>query len=193
MLVATDGSLSSVDPTSGEPWTTWPTWPSFLPLVRELLAYASGGQQTQWQQLVGTPLSGSIGEPVSHPVGSRELQMMRPDGRAASVSMRSTPAGSEWSYADTDVSGIYTLRGLPQGRKYQFAINVETAEGDLAKIDPQQLPPEIKVRNNWQGEASGGLVEASAQAAWNTSILWGVLALLFAESFMAWQFGRGAI
>ena len=142
VLVATDGSLSSVDPASGEAWTTWPTWPSFLPLVRELLAYASGGQQTQWQQLVGAPLSGSIGESASPPAGSDELQMVRPDGRAASVSLRSTPAGPEWSYTDTDVSGIYTLRGLPQGRTQQFAVNVDTAEGDLAKIDPQQLPPD---------------------------------------------------
>ena len=82
VLVATDGSLSSVDPTSGEAWTTWPTWPSFLPLVRELLAYASGGQQTRWQQLVGTPLGGSIGESASRSAGSGELQMVRPDGRA---------------------------------------------------------------------------------------------------------------
>ena len=44
VLIATDGSLSSVDAASGEPWTTWPTWPSFLPLVRELLAYAMSGQ-----------------------------------------------------------------------------------------------------------------------------------------------------
>ena len=193
VLVATDGSLSSVDPTSKEAWTTWPTWPSFLPLVRELLAYASGGQQLRWQQLVGAPLSGSISDPAVSSVTSGGLQMVRPDGHTASVSMRSTPTGSEWSYADTDVSGIYTLRGLPQGRTQQFAVNVDTAEGDLAKIDPQQLPPEMKVRSTWQGEAGGGSVEATAQSTWNTNILWGVLALLFAESFMAWQFGRGAL
>jgi hypothetical protein len=195
VLVSTDGSLSSVDPASGEAWTTWPTWPSFLPLVRELLNYASGGQQTRWQQLVGTPLGGSTGDTASASASaaSSELRMVRPDGRAASVSMRSTPTGSEWSYPDTDVSGIYTLRGLPQGRSQQFAVNVDTAEGDLAKIDPQQLPPDMKVRSTWQGEASGGSIEATAQSTWNTNILWGVLALLFAESFMAWQFGRGSL
>jgi hypothetical protein len=193
VLVATDGSLSSVDPTSGEAWTSWPTWPSFLPLVRELLAYASGGQQMRWQQIVGSPLGGSIDNPASASATSGELQMVRPDGRAASVSVRSTPTGSEWSYADTDVSGIYTLRGLPNGRTQQFAVNVDTAEGDLTKIDPQQLPPEMKVRGTWQGETSSGSIEATAQSTWNTSILWGVLALLFAESFMAWQFGRGAL
>jgi hypothetical protein len=193
VLVATDGSLSSVDPTSGDAWTTWPTWPSFLPLVRELLAYASGGQQTQWQQLVGSSLSGSSGNSVSSATGSSELQMSRPDGRTEPVSMRSTTSGSEWSYSNTDVSGIYTLHGLPQGRTQQFAVNLDTAEGDLAKIDPQQLVPEIKVRSDWHGEASGGPIDATTQSEWNSELLWGVLALLFAESFMAWQFGRGAL
>jgi hypothetical protein len=193
VLVATDGSLSSVDPTSGEAWTTWPTWPSFLPLVRELLSYASGGQQLRWQQLVGAPLSGSIGESAVSSVANGGLQMVRPDGRTASVSTRSTPTGSEWNYLDTNVSGVYSLRGLPQGRTQQFAVNVDAAEGDLAKINPQQLPPAVKVRSTWQGEASGGSAEATAQSSWNTNILWGVLALLFAESFMAWRFGRGPL
>jgi hypothetical protein len=193
VLVATDGSLSSIDSTNGEQWTAWPTWPSFLPLVRELFAYASGGQQTRWQQLVGTPLGGSVGERASQSAGSGELQMVRPDGRTVSVPTRSTPSGAEWSYTDTDVSGIYTLRGLSQDRTQQFAVNVDTAESDLAKVDPQALPPEMKIRSSWQGEESSGSFGAMTQSDWNTEILWSVLALLFVESFMAWQFGRGAI
>ena len=60
----------------------------------------------------------------------------RPDGRTAPVSMQSTPAGPEWSYTDTNVSGIYTLRGLPQNQSQQFAVNVDTTESDLGKVDP---------------------------------------------------------
>jgi hypothetical protein len=119
--------------------------------------------------------------------------MLRPDGRVAPVSVTSTPAGSEWTYTDTDVSGVYTLRGLPQGRTQQFAVNVDTAEGDLTKIDPQQLPAELKVRTAWQGETGGHAAEAVSQSEWNQPILWCVAALLFVELFMAWQFGRGAI
>jgi hypothetical protein len=51
----------------------------------------------------------------------------------------------------------------------------------------------MKVRSKWQGEASGGSIDATVSSTWNTYILWGVLALLFAESFMAWQFGRGVL
>ena len=50
-----DGRLALLSrPTTGEPWTNWPTWPSFLPIVRELLSFATGGQHDRWQQLVGT-------------------------------------------------------------------------------------------------------------------------------------------
>jgi hypothetical protein len=193
VLVATDGSLSSVDPASGEPWTTWPTWPSYLPVIHELLAFACGGQQTLWQRLVGAPLTGSLSNEAAASIGSGGLRIARPDRRTEAVSLQSTPTGSEWSYTNADVSGIYTLRGLPKGQTRQFAVNVDTAEGDLAKIDPQQLPPSIKVRSTWQGETGSAKTQATTQAGLNTSFLWGALALLFAESFMAWQFGRGAL
>jgi hypothetical protein len=193
VLVGTDGSLSSVDPASGEPWTTWPTWPSYLPIVHELLAFASGGQQTLWQRLVGAPLTGSLSNETAASIGSGGLHIARPDGRTEPVSLQSTPAGKEWRYTNTDISGIYTLRGLPKGQTQRFAVNVDTAEGDLAKINPQQLPPAIKVRSTWQGETGVATTQTTAQAGLTTSLLWGALALLFAESFMAWQFGRGTL
>jgi hypothetical protein len=193
VLVGTDGSLSSVDPASGEPWTTWPTWPSYLPIVHELLAFASGGQQTLWQRLVGAPLTGSLSNETAASIGSGGLHIARPDGRTEPVSLQSTPAGKEWRYTNTDISGIYTLRGLPKGQTQRFAVNVDTAEGDVARINPQQLPTAIKVRSNWEGETGGAKTQTTAQAGLNTSLLWGALALLFAESFMAWQFGRGAL
>jgi hypothetical protein len=193
VLVATAASLSSVDSTSGEPWTTWPTWPSYLPIVRELLAYASSGQHVRWQQLVGMPIGGVISDSSSSRAGGPELKIMRPDGREAPVSLKSLPTGWEWSYSDTDVSGIYSLRGLPHDSTQQFAVNVDTSESDLTKIDPHSLPREFHVRSAWQGEASGVTIAAMSQAAWNRPILWAVLGLLFVESFMAWQFGRGAV
>ena len=193
VLVATDGSLASVDPASGEPWTTWPTWPSFLPIVREMLAYASGGQQTRWQQFVGTPLIGVIDDGISSGAAADELKITRPDGHKAGVASQSTSNGSGWSYADTDESGIYSLTGLPKGCTQQFAVNVDTAEGDLAKVDVHQLPAQLKVRATWQGEENAPTTVAISQSSLNQQILWGALALLFIESLMAWQFGRGAI
>jgi hypothetical protein len=192
VVVATDGSLSSVDPQTGEPWTNWPTWPSFLPIVRELLSYATTGERSRWQQTVGTALAGRPASGTSGALASNHSQITRPDGRTAAVSIESTANGPEWSYGDTNISGIYSLCGLPQGEMQQFAVNLNTAESDLTKIDAKDMPSHFEVHSTWQQTNNARAADVLTRAGWNESLLWGVLALLFAESFMAWQFGRGA-
>ena len=187
VLVATDASLASVDPQSGEPWTTWPTWPSFLPLIRELLDYAIAGQQGHWEQPVGAPL-------VVRNVGGTEnlkLQVLRPDGRTVEVTSQATSAGSESSYSDTDVSGIYTVRGLPNGTAKLFAVNVDTAESDLTKIDPASFPTSVMIHSSSNERGDSGSINVPTRAGWNLNFLWTALGVLFVESFLAWRFGRG--
>ena len=90
------------------------------------------------------------------------------------------------------MSGVYSLRGLPQGGVQKFAVNVDAAEGDLARVDVVRLPRELKVRSTWRDAANAGAAaNIVSQSAWNESLLWVVLALLFTESIMAWRFGRG--
>jgi hypothetical protein len=184
ILVATDGSLTSVDATSGEPWTSWPTWPSFLPLIRELLAYATSGQQQEWQQLVGAPITSNVLPANLQHALPGSLRIERPDGQSAPLSVNS---GTDWSYTDTNLSGIYTLHGLAENATLQFAVNVDTTESDLAKAGPQQLPPELNI-GSISNEATGANL---SRAGLNESFLWIALAFLFVESFLAWQFGRG--
>jgi outer membrane protein assembly factor BamB len=192
VLVATDGSLSSVDPASGEPWTTWPTWPSYLPVVRELLAYAVEGRSGAGQHLVGAALGGSVPLPLSNQSTGDRLEITRPDGRNAAVSIRALAGETSWSYSDADLSGIYSLHGQPNDERRPFAVNVDTTESDLAKADLQQLPAGITVRDTWQ-HAEGEAANILSHSDWSGHLLWAALALLFVESFMAWQFGRGIV
>jgi hypothetical protein len=178
VLVATAGSLASSDPESGEPWTAWPAWPSFLPVIREILAYAAAGQQGAWQTTVGSPLV----LPTSLDAGNGALEVTRPDGRKTSA------------LADTDLSGIYTVRRPGSDFVAQFAVNVDTRESDLAQVEPGELPSELLVRAQAHSTASGGAgAEGLApRAAWQRSLLWTALGLLFVELCLAWTFGRGA-
>ena len=82
------------------------------------------------------------------------------------------------------MSGVYSLRGLTQGRNQHFAVNVDTSEGDLSTIDPRQLPPELKVRSTLQGETNSRGTQSLAQSEWNQSFLWGVFALLFTQLYL---------
>jgi Aerotolerance regulator N-terminal/von Willebrand factor type A domain len=186
VLVATDGSLSSVDPATGEPWTIWPTWPSFLPIVRELLAYAVSGQEEEWQRSVGSALeSGDLVDAGAAP------KIVRPDGRIEPVALHTAQGGLHWSYSETDLAGLYSLARARQNESQQFAVNVDTRESDLAKVDLQQLPPELAVRSTLQSQGKNVPGTLLSHAAWSGRLLSIALGLLFIESFLAWRFGRG--
>jgi hypothetical protein len=192
VLVATAGSLVSVNAATGEPWTNWPTWPSFLPVVRELLAYTAAGQQTELQESVGTMLGGATSA-ASNPVfDASDFEIVRPDGKTEPVSVESAAGGRRWSYGPTDQSGIYTLRREPQEAMARFAVNIDTTESDLAKVNAGQLPPELLVQDT-EAETSNSVGFQKSRAGWGQSLLWLALAMLIVESFLAWRFGRGVV
>jgi hypothetical protein len=186
VLVATAGSLASVDRASGEAWTTWPAWPSFLPVVREILAFAVGGRHEARQAIVGSPIALLL---ATNWTGGN-LELTRPDGRKVALTASSASPDRSWRYEDTDLAGIYSLR---QGEKdvARFAVNVDTRESDLAQVDPRQLPAEIGVRSDWR--SSEGIVASGVlpESAWNRSLLWLAAALVLMELCLAWLFGRG--
>jgi hypothetical protein len=191
-VVATDGSLTSVNRATGEPWTTWPTWPSFLPIVRELLAYVTGGRQNEWQLPVGAQLVGVLTAQSASAVDD-DLKIARPDGRVDAVSIVNSPDGLRWAYGETDLSGMYSLRGAAADSIIQFAVNVDTAEGELAKADASQLPEALLVRETWRDAASVNAAGMLRRSTWDRTLLWIALAMLFVESLMAWRFGRGTV
>jgi hypothetical protein len=191
-IVATDGSLSSVDPATGEPWNLWPTWPSYLPIVRELLAYVGGSDGQLLQQIAGDTLHGYFADLTPDVAAHRPLQVTRPDGAVAFANIETTSDGAEWSFDDTDVSGVYSLRGIPETIPRQFAVNTDTTESDLARIGQDELPSKLVSQDAIQiARDSGDRSNSVVQAAWSQSLLWAALAIMFLESLVAWHFGRG--
>lgn len=181
VLVGTAGSMASVD-AAGQPWTMWPAWPSFLPIVREILAYAIAGEQTAQRTIVGQPIAITNGTP------GNAIEIVRPDGRKATASAVDGTSGARWSYADTDRNGIYTWRDAQGGEQF-IAVNVDPRESDLATIDAGRLPAELQAtaETGHASSTSGG----AARAGWQRSLLWSALALVLVELGLAWRFGRG--
>jgi hypothetical protein len=189
VLVATAGSLASIDAASGEPWTAWPAWPSFLPVVRTMLAYAVDGAAADAQRVVGEPLGGHLTWESSS--GGEPLELIRPDGQTVAVHTTPSAVGREWNYADTKVSGVYTLRDPAAGDTQRFAVNADTRESDLAQLAPDRLPPELMLQRDARagGEYNGGSILPAM--AWHRPLLWSALSLVFVELCLAWLFGRG--
>lgn len=187
ILFATEGSLSStVSPLSKTPWTSLPAWPSFVPLVQEALALAVSGQASDRNVLVGQ----SIGDAVEPSARAAPVTLVTPDGTHEELRPTSDAGESRWSFADTNRSGVYTAEfGPPAARAESFAVNVETSESDLTRVDPEDLPKQFTTYKHPDLDTPD-IASVGRHSALHRELLYGVLALLFLESFLAWRFGH---
>lgn len=186
-LVAVDGSLSSIDPATKNPWTVMPAWPSFVPLVQEMLAEAVSGQMQDRNVEVGQ----SLGDLVSASASRDSVELRTPDGRVEELRLAVDSDGSRWNFADTSTSGVYIAEvkaAAPE--RESFAVNVDTAESNLARLDPDELPSQFTTnqQSNLDDEESAGV---SRRTGLHKNLLYTVLGLLLLETLLAWQFGRG--
>jgi hypothetical protein len=175
-------------------WTPMPLGPSYVPIVQELLAQAVRGQVDQRNLRAGRPL----GEVVRTVATDAPVTIEDPAGETQLVRVVTDGDDSRWTYANTGKSGFYRAEiGPPIAKSELFALNVDTAESNLAKLDLDELKNEI-----WAGVAfetfdgqnptdvsSTPLVRRDSLHQW---ILWGVFALLLAETGAACFFGRRA-
>ena len=186
ILVATEGSLSSIDPATKSPWTTLPTWPSFVPIVQEMLALAVRGQMTEHNLEVGQVLGDSLEALATRAT----VNVTDPSGSHEEVRMSLDAQASRWTYADTTISGVYRVAiGAPVSRDEAFAINVDTAESDLTKLSPDELPKQFTTHQR----ASLDEMQSPSighRTGLHKSLLYCVLGLLFLETFLAWRFGH---
>ena len=172
-------------------WSQWPRWPSFVPFVHELLAYGLGARQQQRNLQVGQTLEGVPPAPADQ----TPLRVTRPDG--SRETLRGSAGLNAWSYTETAWSGIYAV-GLdsPATASELFAVNLDTAESDLARVDPDELRRTVWSGVPWQYETSWeNPVQAVAHAGRAGSalpvwLLYAVLALMLAETYIAWRQGE---
>lgn len=183
IVVATSAADMSVDPL---PWNALATWPSFPPLVHELLAAAMAQRHQDRNLQVGDPIASSMREPTSEP----SLTIVHA-GHEQRVRMTVDGTETRWTYPETRTNGIYRAVFQPPTIAPQlFALNVDTCESDLRRVDPAQLPSSIRLAN------AGDLPTARTSGIGNTGwplfrlLLGTVLLLLLTETFLAWHFGR---
>lgn len=184
ILVATSADTS---------WTLMPLWPSYVPIVQELLAYAIGGQLEQRNLRVGDPLGGTIATPA----GDAPLTLQLPDGRSEQLRLASEGNYGTWSYADTSVSGVYTAEFAPPlAQRETYTVNVDTTESDLAHLTAEELSDDVwpGVRfvhqTSWEDLGDQPSTHTSRRNGLPKGLLYGVLGLLLAETFVAWRFGH---
>ncbi len=177
-VFATDGSLQSTNPDTGEPWTAMPAWPSFLPLIHGTI-----------QSVLN--LENQIG---SHEVGQlihappvNAYSIIRPD-----QTMELLPVGgkSTIEYQRTNQTGYYDFTDTSETVLQRHAINPSPSESDTTRILPASLDPRLTVVRH-DSSASSEMESDSGERSFHRSLLLIALLLILVESGLACWFGQG--
>lgn len=160
-------------------------WPSFVPLVQEMLALAAGSQTAARNASVGE----TLGEAVRSLAGKQSLRLTTPEEKEETLRLSTDAEGSRWSYAETLVSGPYRVEAETRAEDAKdrvYAVNVDTKESNLARIDPSEMLPQFTTTAPSSSfDATGAdVVRQSGLHRW---LLYCVLILLFFEVFLAWR------
>ena len=130
------------------------------------------------------------------PVGSRDRGLVCPRAASAAEPHGGRAVGRFDRHAERHLRGRF---GPPPGREETFAVNVDTAESDLAQIDPEELQDEVWPgvpfvhQTSWQDlGATGPGSPIRGGNRLHVGLLYAVLGLLFVETFLGWKMGYHA-
>ena len=180
-------------------WNNWARDPSFVVVLLKMQSYLAASRRDQSPHLVGGGLNVSVdsntfetGVEFFVPTGIHAADRTAIQKPANKVDPQAPLAKAELSWQNTERMGIYdvllTARNGSLSAK-RFAINVDTRESDMARLDREQLLAELDPVKPIFFQADGyegGLVEASGI---NRSLLLMVLliALLIGEQWLAYH------
>ena len=174
-------------------WTPMPVLPSYVPIVQELLAFAVAEQLGRRNVQVGE----SIGATLPRIGGSTSVTVHTPDGRNETTPLVLEGGAGSWSFSATDPSGIYTASPTDAAEvKESFAVNLDTAEGNLAKATESELRQgvlagvNVQVHADWQRMTDEPARVTTSSSSLSKTLLYLLLALLFVETYLARRFGH---
>ena len=186
------GRVLQVATSADAGWTTWPLHQSYPPIMEQIVL------SRRLRALERTKRPGRTAPGPGLPKRSRWHRGHHRPAPWATPSPPASEADGEIStlrFDATDLSGLYQASlAAPLNRQISFAANTDPAESDPAKLDAQGLKAALPDWNfvyndNWQplSEDAGSI---GPRGELHRPFLWGVLALLLTESFLAWKFGH---
>jgi von Willebrand factor type A domain/Aerotolerance regulator N-terminal len=188
------GRVAIVTTSADIEWTNWPFWPSYVPVMNELINYVIADRQRDRTVLVGETLA----SPVVPSAVETPVTIELPGKQLVARRMPPHDEVDFFLYDQTGRSGGYRVSfGPPVATEDLFAVNVDSRESDLARIEPDELRERFPswrfvYLTNWQAIASGQSSVTENRGELHRYFLFGALILMFIESFLAWKFGHYA-
>ena len=178
--------------TAAPTWNNWARNPSFVVVVQDLQAYLSQRVGEEQSRLVGAPLELRLDPAIYQP----QVRFTTPETGAGATMALSASLTADGSLAavlpNTELSGFYEAQltridGASERRRY--ALNVDSAEGDLSALGPEQLAARLEGVKYQYERAAAFQSTAGELAGYNLgeAILYGLILLLVAEQILAWS------
>jgi hypothetical protein len=190
ILVATDGSNTSVDPSTDPPtpWSALAAWPSFPPLVQQMLKSAVRGRTQLRNATVGDALRGTMRPGLA----DTTVMVSDPAGREQRVPAEVSGHASQWTFTETMRGGVYTMViGGAAGEVDRYAVNLDTRESQLERLNAEMLPSQFQRGADEAGQPAAR-VDSPRPSQLFRYLLAAVLLLLLCETFLGWFLGRSA-
>jgi len=167
---------------TGTPWSSFALSPSFLPVIRELVAYLVGDRWLQQRNLL-------VGEPAIFPWmdGTKTASVRLPAGTRQTLPHPGAEDRGRLVFRETNDQGVYRFSANDQ-ESARFAVNLDGRDSDLTPIDPATLPASFSA-NTVAG--SSPLLTAAVNFSLARTLLAAALMLLLLEIGLAWLLGKG--
>ncbi len=178
-VFALPGSLGART-SSGSPWSSFPVSPSFLPIIRELVAYLVESQVQQRNLLVGETAT------IPWPDNVQSALVTLPDGQRHDISSPAAEDNEQIVFGETYQQGIYQFEADGQ-ELARLAVNLDPREADLRPRDATQLP---SMMANQQAPSTSTFSPTVGEFLFARSLLAGALVLLLIEIGLAYVLGR---
>jgi hypothetical protein len=138
-------------------------------------------------------LDGNAAGPSSAPGDAADYVAESPSG----ATLRPTPS-DDGHLIELDEQGFYSIRraGGPSGSAKPIAVNVDVAESNLAKLDPQELVAAVAPKTAGGQPGSLGAPPTAEEQERRQTLWWyllvGALMLLGAETILSNRLSRAA-
>ncbi len=185
------GKVILVATSADAAWNSWPLHNSYPPVMQQMILQAAAGRLAERNIKVGQPYDQSFAAASA----AASVTVTNPKGQPAPVRLKAAGGISELHFTQTDLSGRYQVQvGPPLSSENVFAANPDPAESNLAKLDRSALEQNLP---GWRFDLLTNSPELSQSAAavshrgeLHRPLLYGALALLLLETFLAWKFGH---
>jgi hypothetical protein len=172
-------------------WSNLPMRPVYLPLLQRLTVYLCGSSFPARNLEPGQPMVAVFG---ANDVG-KTLKLTHPGGIPVELPVVQQGARGVLEYSNTQKPGIYTLT-LPDGDGIHFVVNASRKESDLRRLSAGEIgglaaANGVDLVSSTEEYLQRDRALRFGRELWRP-LLWGLLAVVFVELFLAQYFGGTA-